>query len=369
LKKIPFLSLAPQHEIMRTEILEAMSRVYEKNSFVLGSELESFEREFAAFTGTKFCLGVGNGFDALTIALKSRLLQSTDEVIVPANTYIATWLAVSHVGARIIPVEPDPATFNIDPSRIENAITSRTKIILPVHLFGQPCDMTAICQLAQKNALTIIEDNAQAHGGKWDSQLTGSFGLVNAISFYPTKNLGALGDAGAITSSDEATTDFIKKYRNYGFEKKNLSVEVGVNSRLDEMQAAALRIKLRYLNRWNSERQKQASIYLQNLEKVGDILLPVTALQAQHVYHLFVIRTKQRDQLKNYLAAKGIETMVHYPVPPHLQKSYAGSYYKKGDFPITEQMADTMLSLPLWPGLPAGDIEYISFAIKNFFSR
>lgn len=332
----------------------------------MGESLQSFEEEFARFMGVKFCIGTGNGLDALTLALRSCNLSADDEVIVPAHTFIATWLAVSRCGARIVPVEPDE-TLNIDPSKIEAAITSKTKIILPVHLYGQPCDMDAIAAIAKKNDLLIVEDNAQAQGAKWGAKFTGSYGTVNATSFYPAKNLGALGDGGAVTTSDQDKAERIRRFRNYGFAKKNIAAEQGINSRLDEIQAAVLRIKLTHLIEWNTERRRLASIYVDGLKKVGDITLPVSHQEAVHVYHLFVIRTAHRESLKTYLAARGIETMIHYPIPPHLQEAYHNLNFKKGDFPVTERVAETVLSLPLWPGLTDEEIFYVVEMICQFF--
>lgn len=367
MKPIPFLQLSPQHIQVDAAVREALIRVYQRNQFVLGEELQSFESEYAAFNKTKFCVGVGNGLDALSLALLSCNLSAQDEVIVPAHTYIATWLAISRCGARIVPVEPDERTLNIDVLKIENAITKKTKAILPVHLYGQACDMTAIKAIAEKHNLLIIEDNAQAHGASWNNEKTGSIGVINATSFYPTKNLGCLGDGGAVTTSDPEKAAFVKRYRNYGFEIKNFATELGVNSRLDEIQAAVLRIKLKHLQRWNKERQKLAALYYERLNNVNDILLPYEDPHAEHVYHLFAIRSTNRDKLKIFLSENGIDTMVHYPIPPHLQKAYHSLNFKKGDFPVTERSAETLLSLPLWPGLAVEQVDFICDAIKKFF--
>lgn len=342
-------------------------QVYDSNRYIMADALSRFEQEFAAFTGARFCIGMGNGLDSLTAALRACGVSPGDEVIVPAHTYIATWLAVSHCGARVVPVEPDERTMNIDVSRIEPVVTPRTRVILPVHLYGQACDMTSIEAIAKKNNLAIIEDNAQAQGAKWMDRPTGSMGSVNATSFYPTKNLGGLGDGGAVTTADESKAAFIRRYRNYGFQQKNIAVEQGANTRLDEMQAAVLSIKLSHLHQWNEERRTLAALYDDALKNVGDLVLPFSSPEAFHVYHLYVIRTSHRDQLKSYLAAEGIETMVHYPVPPHLQKAYEGLKFSKGDFPLTERIAETALSLPLWPGLTSGEVGHICDAIGRFF--
>lgn len=367
MKPIPFLSFQHQHEQIQSAVAAAFTRVYAKNFFILGEEVSAFEQEYAQVSGVRHCVGVGNGLDALTLALLATGITASHEVIVPAHTYIASWLAISRTGAAVVPVEPDPATFNIDVTRIEEAVTPRTRAILPVHLYGQACNMTAIANLADKHGLMVIEDNAQAHGGMWGQKKTGSMGHINATSFYPTKNLGALGDGGALTTHDDGMADFIRRYRNYGFERKDVSTERGINSRLDEVQAAVLRIKLRYLDEWNDARRMLAALYLEDLHGVGDILLPLSDKEAYHVYHLFVIRTAHRDKLKAYLADHGIETMVHYPVPPYLQQSYQDLNYKKEDFPLTGEMANTALSLPLWPGMGTDQVAQVCEAIRTFF--
>ena len=366
---IPFLSFSPQHDAIRQEALEAMSKVYDKNWFILGDALKAFEEAYAAFCGTSWCVGVGNGYDALVVALKTCGIGQGDEIIVPANTYVATWHAAARTGAILRPVEPDPFTFNIDPQQIEQHITSKTKAILPVHLYGQACNMTAIMTLARKYDLMVVEDNAQGHGATWAGQRTGSFGDANATSFYPTKNLGALGDGGAVTTSDETKAQWARQFRNYGFASKHVCAEKGINSRLDEMQAAVLSVKLKYLAQWNEQRRVLADLYVEKLSGVGDVLLPMTHAEAKHVYHLFVIRTAQRDKLKAALAKEGIETMIHYPVPPHLQQAYGEYGFKKGHFPLTERIADTVLSLPLWPGMREEQVGRVCEGTRKFFNN
>ncbi|HKZ36884.1 MAG TPA: DegT/DnrJ/EryC1/StrS family aminotransferase, partial [Chryseolinea sp.] len=321
----------------------------------------------ALFTNTPFCIGVGNGHDALFIALKACGIGSDDEVIVPAHTFIATWLAVTRTGAKIIPLDSD-GTFNIDIQKLEGALSDKTKAIIPVHLYGQPCNMTAILAFSKKHGIFVIEDNAQAHGAAWQGQLTGSFGDINATSFYPVKNLGALGDGGALTTRNFEFAQYARRYRNYGFEIKNVSSEKGMNSRLDEIQAAVLGIKLKHVHRWNEERIRLANLYLKMLEGIGDVRLPISHPEALHVYHLFVIRTAQRDALRIHLANHHVETMIHYPIPPHLQKSFKDLGYKKGDYPIAENIANTALSLPLWPGLKDAEVEYVCEVIKKFYA-
>lgn len=366
-KPVPFLSFRSQHGQVQAEVEAAWNRVYGSDFFILGEELNTFEHAYAQAMGNRHCIGVGNGLDALTLALLAAGIKTGDEVIVPAHTYIASWLAVSRAGARIVPVEPDPATFAIDAARIEAAITPRTRAIMPVHLYGQACNMTAIMELARRYELFVIEDNAQAHGALWNQTKTGSFGHINATSFYPTKNLGALGDGGAVTTDDDVMAAFVRRYRNYGFQKKDISAERGINSRLDEVQAAVLSVKLRYLDGWNEERRALAAQYLETLQGAGDLVLPLSDKEAYHVYHLFVIRSHYRDKLKSFLADRGIGTMVHYPIPPHLQESYGDLGFKRGDFPLTEQIADTALSLPLWPGLETEEVTRVCNAIIDFF--
>jgi dTDP-4-amino-4,6-dideoxygalactose transaminase len=368
LTQIPFLTLAPQHSSIQADVMSALKSGFEKNRFVLGDALENFEKEFARFTTTAHCVGVGSGYDALAIALKACSVGAGDEVIVPAHTYVATWLAVSKTGAKIIPVEPDARTMNIDPEEVARRITTATKVILPVHLYGLPCDMNKLVDIAGQHNVMIIEDNAQAHGATYNGKVTGSFGHVNATSFYPTKNLGALGDGGALTTNDGEIMEFARRYRNYGFATKNICELRGANSRLDELQAAVLSVKLRHLELWNSERRAIAAKYLDRLAGIDDLRLPVVPDEAVPVYHLFVVRTTRRDALKDHLSNSGIGTMIHYPVPPHLQPAYSSSGFKPGDFPITEDIANTALSLPLWPGMTDAQVKFICDAINAFFA-
>jgi len=364
---IPFFSLTWQHNEIQSEVHNALLRVYAQNHFILGEEVETFEREYARYSSASYCIGVGNGLDALSLAIQSLGIGKGDEVIVPAHTYIATWHAISKAGARIVPVEPDLSTLNVDASRIEEVVTSNTKAILPVHLYGQACDMTTIMDLSQKHKIAVVEDNAQAHGSRWLEKMTGSFGEVNATSFYPTKNLGALGDGGAITTFDEQIALFLKRNRNYGFARKNFGTDKGVNSRLDEIQAAVLRIKLRHLDAWNEARRRLADAYLKGLHGAGDLILPLSAKEAYHVYHQFVIRTDSRDLLQAFLHSHGVETMIHYPIPPHLQPAYSDLDFKKGAFPMTERIAETALSLPIWPGMEMDQVYRVIDLIHKFF--
>lgn len=366
LKTIPFISLHHQHAEIRTQVLEAITHAYDRNLFILGKELESFEQEFAVFSNSKHCIGVGNGLDALFIALKACGIGPGDEVIVPSHTFVATWMAVVRTGARIIPAEPDPATFNLNVRSLAPAITSKTRAIIPVHLYGQPCDMSFLVEARQRE-IFVVEDNAQAHGATWNKKITGALGDISATSFYPVKNLGGLGDGGGIVTDNDQIDQYARRYRNYGFAEKNIADSLGVNSRLDEIQATVLRIKLRYLQQWNAERIKLAQLYLEELKDIPGLQLPTTLPNATHVYHLFVIKTSKRDQLRNHLSSKQIETGIHYPLPPHLQKSFRELGFKKGDFPIAEEIANTSLSLPLWPGMEPGAVAYVCQAIRQFF--
>jgi dTDP-4-amino-4,6-dideoxygalactose transaminase len=299
--------------------------------------------------------------------LKIAGINSGDEVIVPSNTYIATWLAVSFLGAKPVPVEPIIDTYNIDPDKIEAAITEKTKAIIPVHLYGQACKMDRIMDIAQRNNLKVIEDNAQAQGAMFNGKLTGSFGDINATSFYPGKNLGALGDAGAITTNNDNYAHRARRLRNYGSDKKYYNKEIGHNMRLDELQAALLSVKLKYLREWTNQRQQIAAWYDESLNGVGDLILPKVAPNATHVYHLYVVRTNRRDELQKYLTVNGIGTLIHYPVPPHLQEAYNDLGYKKGDSPIAEAIAETCLSLPIWPGMAHDEVGQVSLTISKFF--
>jgi dTDP-4-amino-4,6-dideoxygalactose transaminase len=368
LKPVPFISLDHQHTAIRTSVLEALTNVYDKNWFILGKELESFENEYAQFSNSAHCIGVGNGLDALFIGLKACGVGAADEVIVPSHTFLATWLAVTRTGATIVPVEPDPITFNLDTERLHAAITAKTKAIIPVHLYGQACDMS-FTEEAHRRQIFVVEDNAQAHGATWNGKITGSVGDISATSFYPIKNLGAAGDGGAIVTNNDKLAAYARRYRNYGFTKKNVADLQGVNSRLDEIQAAILRIKLRHLKEWNADRYRLAQIYHQQLSSVGAIQLPGSTLNSTHVFHLFVIKTSKRNELRNYLLSRQIETSIHYPLPPHLQESCKNLGFRKGEFPVAEEIAETSLSLPLWPGMEPTTVEYVCDTIKNFFDN
>jgi dTDP-4-amino-4,6-dideoxygalactose transaminase len=365
--QIPFLSFNKMHDDLKTELNAVFNKVYDSHWYIMGNELKNFEANYAAYSHTKFCSGLANGLDALIISLKTLNIGKGDEVIVPSNTYIATWLAASYVGATPIPVEPRMDTYNIDPDLIEKAITKNTKVIMPVHLYGQACEMDKIMAIAKKHNLYVVEDNAQAQGAFCNNQITGSFGDINATSFYPAKNLGALGDAGAITTNNEALYTMANVIRNYGSEKKYYNQIKGVNSRLDELQAAILNAKLKYLDTWNKERNVIAAKYTERLKGIEGIIIPFTAEGCTTVVHQYVFRTKKRNELQEHLNKNGIGTLIHYPVPAHLQEAYKEYNYKKSDFPIAEEIAETCLSLPIYLGLKDEEIDYIANTIKSFF--
>jgi dTDP-4-amino-4,6-dideoxygalactose transaminase len=354
------------HASIREEMLIAMTRVYDSGWYILGEEVTKFEEAYSAFTQTAYTIGVGNGLEALTLALRAVGVRPGDEVIVPANTYIATWLAVSHVGATPVPVEPELHTSNINPSRIAEAITPLTRAIIPVHLYGQACRMPEIMALAQQHDLRVIEDNAQAQGAAFNGRPTGSFGNVSATSFYPTKNLGALGDAGAVTTNSDTYSKQMRLLRNYGSTIKNQHEINGYNSRLDELQAALLSIKLTQLPQWTAQRQQIATWYTKHLADIPMIRLPAIADGASHVYHAYVVHVPQREALRQHLNMQGVETLVHYPVPPYRQAAYAELKLLSGILPITEELAATCLSLPIWPGMTEDMVTNIGEAIRNF---
>jgi dTDP-4-amino-4,6-dideoxygalactose transaminase len=365
---VQYLNLRQINLEYSTELENAMKQVLDSGWFILGKNLEQFEKEYAAYNHTKHCVGLANGLDALILALKAMEIGPGDEVIVPSNTYIASWLAVSYVGAIPVPVEPCWDTCNINPDLIGEKITKNTKAIMPVHLYGQACDMTRIMELAAKHKLYVLEDNAQAQGATCDGKITGSWGHINGTSFYPGKNLGALGDAGAITTDDDSFANKIKVLRNYGSEKKYYNETKGVNSRLDELQAAFLSVKLKYLDKLNGEKQSLAKIYDEMFKNTGDLTLPVNANNCTSVYHIYQIRTERRDELQKFLSENGVGNIIHYPVPSHLQKAYAELGYKKGDFPLAEKIAETTLSIPLYQGLKENEIMYVVDQIKRFFN-
>lgn len=366
---IPFYTFDHIHTAeVKTEIKAAFAAILERGNFINGDYVAQFENEFAAFSGARYGIGVSNGLDALRISLAALGIGKGDEVIVPSNTFIATWLAVADIGATAIPVEPRIDTYNINPELIADKITPKTKAIIPVHLYGQACEMDEIIRIAAYNHLFVLEDNAQSQGARWNNQPTGSIGDIAATSLYPGKNLGALGDGGIITTNSEALAKKVKMIANYGSSKKYYHDVLGTNCRLDTIHAAALSIKLKHLAALNAQRQQIAAFYLKALQGVEDLILPTVHDGATSVWHQFVIRTNRRDELQTYLSEKGIGTLIHYPIPPHLQACYADLGYKKGDFPIAEEMAETCLSLPIWPGMNEDHLKYVTDSLCLFFN-
>lgn len=367
--KIPFLNMEGPYQELHDELDEVYHRVMASGWYILGEEVASFEQEFSAFCGVKHCIGVGNGLEALHLILHAYNIGVGDEVIVPANTYIATWLAVSYAGALPVPVEPDERTYNLNPERIEKAITSRTRAVLAVHLYGQTAEMDAINALARQYDLRVIEDAAQAHGARYDTKRAGSLGDAAGWSFYPGKNLGALGDAGAVTTNDDELADKIRMLRNYGSKIKYHNLAKGYNSRLDEFQAAFLRVKLKYLNEWNARRSHLADLYCEMLNNNTDLRLPFVPAHMKSAWHVFVVRTHRREQLQEYLQANGIGALIHYPVPPHLQPAYRELDLPVGCFPISEHISDQVLSLPMGPHLSTMELERVVDVIQSFFDK
>jgi dTDP-4-amino-4,6-dideoxygalactose transaminase len=364
--KIPFVDLHCENDEIKDELDAAYKRVMASGSYILGAEVEAFESEFAQYCGSKYCIGVGNGLDALHLIIRAMDIGQGDEIIVPANTYIASWLAVSYAGATPVPVEPDEKTYNIDPARIEAAITPKTKAIMTVHLYGQPADMDPIHAIAQKYGLKVIEDAAQAHGAEYKGRKTGNLADAAGFSFYPTKNLGALGDAGAITTNNSTLAKKILLLRNYGSSKKYYNEFKGFNSRLDELQAAFLRVKLKKLDKWNTWRKQVAIQYLEALNSISDLSLPFVPEWASPVWHLFVMRSAQREKLMQQLEVTGIKTLIHYPVPPHLSEAYRSAGYQAGDFPTTEKMAYEIISLPIGSHITDNELKLIAKNLQRY---
>jgi dTDP-4-amino-4,6-dideoxygalactose transaminase len=365
-REVPFLDLKFQYLELKSEFDEAYQRAMASGWYILGGEVDAFEQEFASYLGSKNCIGVGNGLEALQLILMAYGIGVGDEVIVPANTYIASWLAVSYTGARPVPVEPDVSTYNIDPRLIEKAITPHTKAIMPVHLYGQPVEMENIWKTAERRGLKILEDAAQTHGGRYRDRMAGNLGDAAGFSFYPSKNLGAFGDAGAVVTNDDALADKVRVLRNYGSRKKYYNEVKGHNSRLDPLQAAFLRVKLGHLDEWNQRRSLIATHYLDSLRYVPDLGLPHVPSGVVPAWHVFIVSHPERDRLQLHLKEQGIGTLIHYPVPPHLSEAYQELGYHAGDFPITEKMADTFLSIPMGPHLSMDEVDYVIEKIRDF---
>jgi dTDP-4-amino-4,6-dideoxygalactose transaminase len=362
---IPFLDMKSGYAELKAELDAAYARVMESGWYVLGKEVAAFEAEYAAFCGTKHCVGLGNGLEALELTLRGWDIGADDEVIVPSNTYIATWLAVTAVGARVVPVEPTANGPNIDPDRIAAALTPRTRAIMPVHLYGEPADMDAIMMLAERHGLKVVEDVAQAQGARMRGRRTGALGHAGAHSFFPTKNIGAFGDGGAVTTDDDALADRLRALRNYGSKVKYVNIERGYNSRLDEMQAAFLRVKLVHLDLWNERRRAVAARYDDKLAGIAGLALPRAPQWAEPVWHLYVVRTDRRAEVIEALENAGIGSLIHYPIPPHLQQAYADLALPKGSFPLAEKFADTVLSLPVGPHIPLDAVDKVAAAVRE----
>ena len=364
--QVPFLDLKAAYDELQSEIDAAVARVLSSGWYLLGEELTAFEAAFAAYIGVKHCVGVGNGLDALHLSLRALGVGPGDEVIVPSNTYVATWLAVTYAGATPVPVEPDPQTYNLDPARLAAALTGRTKAIIPVHLYGQPADMEPISAFAEQYGLRVLEDAAQAHGARYKGRRVGSLGDASAWSFYPGKNLGALGDGGAVTTNDDALAERLRVLRNYGSKVKYVHEVAGFNSRLDELQAAVLNVKLRHLDSWNARRKEVAATYLGALAEMAGLTLPFVPDWAEPVWHLFVVQTAEREALQQHLAGCGVSTLIHYPTPPHRQRAYADLGFSAGSFPVAESLHGRVLSLPLGPHQSAPQVRAVVESLERY---
>lgn len=358
---IPLVDLKRQHGFIRDEISREIEKVVESGRFILGENVEAFEEEFAGYCGVKYGVGVASGSDALALSLKSLGVGRGDEVITVPNTFIATADAISRNGGRLVFVDVDPETYTMDVSKVEKNITQKTKSIIPVHLYGHPADMRPIKEMSEKYGLSVVEDACQAHGAEYKGEKVGSLGDVACFSFYPSKNLGACGDGGMVVTDDEELASRVKIIRNYGQKEKYFHDFIGYNSRLDEVQAAILRVKLNHLDRWNERRRENAKIYNELLPSTVET--PVESKSVRHVYHLYVIKSENRGRLQKMLALRGISTGIHYPVPVHLQKAYSHLGHKKGDFAAAEVCADSILSLPMFPELTEAEIEFVSDSV------
>lgn len=365
--KVPFVDLQLQHNRLARELQDAFLQVMEQSDFILGAAVERFEQAFAEFLNVRHAIGVASGLDALRLSLVALGIGEGDEVILPTNTFIATALAVSAIGARPVLVDCQADTYNISAEQLERAITSRTKAIIPVHLMGQPADMPTILEIGRRHQLAIVEDACQAHGAQYDGQACGTFGQTGCFSFYPAKNLGCFGDGGAIVTDRKELADQLRIVRNYGQSTKNRHETAGTNSRLDTVQAAILIVKLNYLKEWNDRRRRHAESYRRLLDNVGDLTFQQSIHNAAPVFHLFVIETERRDALRDFLTQRGVQTGIHYPTPIHLQPAYAYLGYQRGAFPVAERLATRSLSLPMFPELTEVQIEYVVQCVREFF--
>jgi dTDP-4-amino-4,6-dideoxygalactose transaminase len=366
---VPFVDLRSQHQQLSSELQAAFARVMDRSSFILGEEVAQFEKEFAAYIGSPHAVGVASGLDALRLSLTALGVGEGDEVLVPANTYIATALAVSACGARPVLVDAEERTFGLDPRKTQEAITPRTKAVIPVHLYGQPCDIDAIMSIAARANLFVVEDACQAHGARTTGRACGTIGDAGCFSFYPSKNLGAAGDGGMVVTKRPELAERLKLLRDYGQERKYHHAVKGLNSRLDGLQAAILRVKLPYLDRWNQRRAEHAAQYADALARVSEIRLPAEIAAPEHVYHLYVVRARARDGLMKHFGERGIQCGIHYPIPIHLQTAYADLGYSRGSFPLTERLAEEVVSLPMYPELNREQIDTIASAVEEFFRR
>lgn len=362
--RVPFVDLKAQYLNISVEIDQAINRVIQRTAFILGDDVAAFESEFAEYLGVKYAVGVGSGLAALELALRAYGIGGGDEVITTANTFIATVLAIMATGARPVLVDVDPATYNMDPAALEAAITPRTRAIMPVHLYGQPANLDAICAIARRHSLLVVEDAAQAHGAFYQGRRVGSFGHAAGFSFYPAKNLGAFGDGGMMVTNDKSVAERIRQLRNYGQSVKYCHLVKGTNSRLDTLQAAVLRVKLRYLDQWNAQRRKHADTY-HKLLAAFPVVCPVTPPGGDHIYHLYVIQVENRDSVQAALNSGGVDTGIHYPGPVHLQEACADLGYRPGDFPVTEALAARILSLPMFAELTGKQIDHVADSLKQ----
>ena len=366
MRKIPFLDMKSPYLELKEELDLAYHRVMESGWYILGEEVNAFEQDFAQYCNVRHCVSVGNGLEALHLILQGCGIGQGDEVIVPSNTYIATWLAVSQTGAIPVPVEPSLLKYNLDSALVEKAITSRTRAIIAVHLYGQPAEMNPITEIAKKHNIIVIEDAAQAQGARYEGRVCGALGDAAGFSFYPGKNLGAFGDAGAVLTNDADLAERVRMLRNYGSRKKYYNEQQGYNSRMDEMQAAFLRVKLQHLDEWNLRRTKIADVYLKQLKDLPDLTLPHSPEWAAPIWHIFPILTPDRDAMQQYLNTQGIDTLIHYPVPPHLSKAYQELNFATGAFPIAEHIASSELSLPMGPHMSLEDAQTVANTIREF---
>lgn len=367
--QINFIPFEHIHNTLKTEFIETFKTFLDDKRYILGKHVQTFENSWAAYCGCKYGIGVGNGYDAIMLCLSALEIGNKDEVIVPAHTFAASVLPIINCGAKPVLVDADPLNFNISTQKIEDKINANTKAILAVHLYGNPCEMEKLVRISNKHNLHLIEDNAQSHGATYNNEKTGSFGVLSATSFYPIKNLGALGDAGAITTNDPLLKEKIALLRTYGSPDKHEFKYAGVNSRLDELQAAFLNIKLKHLNEWNDERRQIAKWYNNELRHIEELQLLTPTTNSQPVYHIYPILASKRNALQKHLLDHGVQTLTHYPNPYHLEKAFAHLRYKKGDFPVTERLCEHEISLPLFPGLKENEVAYVCDTIRKFYQK